>query len=73
VLFERVDRDGMAMELAVLRLAAGPVVALAREVGGRSADTLVLQQAGPPVEAPVAELLRASGIGPDHVTWLGRG
>ncbi len=71
VLFERVVEDGMTMELAVLRLAAGPVVALAREVGGRSAGTLVLQQPGEPAGSAVAEVLRASGIGPDSVTWLG--
>ena len=68
--FERVERDGITMDLAVLRLAAGPVVALASEVGGRSAGTMVLQHAGDSVRADVADVLQASGIGPDRIRWL---
>jgi Family of unknown function (DUF6406) len=69
--FERVERDGMTMDLAVLRLAAGPTVALASEVGSRSGGTVVLQHPGDSVRADVAEILQASGIGPDRIRWLG--
>ncbi len=71
VLFERVVEDGTTMEIAVLRLAAGPLVALAREVGGRSTGTLLLQQGDEAAEPAVAEVLRAGGIGADSVRWVG--
>jgi hypothetical protein len=71
VLFERVVEDGMTMEIAVLRLAAGPVVALAREVGSGSTGTLLLQQGDGDAERAVAEVLRANGIGADQIRWVG--
>jgi hypothetical protein len=71
VLFERVVEDGKTMEIAVLRLAAGPLVALAREVGSRSTGTLLLQQGAERAEPAAAEVLRANGIGADSIRWVG--
>ena len=68
--FERVERDGVTMDVAVLRLAAGPVVALAQEVGSRSGGTVLLRHPGESVRAEVAEVLQARGIAPDSITWL---
>jgi hypothetical protein len=70
VLFERVTEAGTAVDMVVLRLADGPTVALAREVGSSRPGTGLLVRGVEPADAVLAAFLGATGIGRDQVTWV---
>ncbi|MGA8112220.1 MAG: hypothetical protein WCA46_01005 [Actinocatenispora sp.] len=67
--FERVTEAGAVMEMAVLRLADGALVALAREVGAPTTGTAVLVQGDGPGRDALTELFQQAGAA-GQVTWL---
>lgn len=69
LLFERVTRDDHTLELAVLLLADGPMVALARDLADDSLETTVYAAAAEPAGATVAAFLDATGIDAGTVAW----
>lgn len=69
VVFQLLREDDARLEIAVLGLLDGPVVALARDRDAASLETVLLYRGGESTDVVLAAFLSATGIDAEHVTW----